>query len=175
MEQLNLFELFDDKKFKIERRRQQKKLYDKTERGKKNKAARNKRYRTSPKGKASDKRSSDKIRKKNKEYRDQYLREHPCIVCGETDICVLDLHHMDPTKKDDTVSYLVAQKSFRKLREEIDKCIVLCAHDHRRFHSGCFFVVEKIVSDYIENKYKNGPTNSNSPYRRVAELQEQAY
>ena len=57
-----------------------------------------------------------------------------CIRCGyNTCIKALEFHHIDPSKKDFTIS----NDNF-KLQEavkEIKKCILLCSNCHREFHS----------------------------------------
>ena len=58
-----------------------------------------------------------------------------CQVCGYNKcITALEFHHLDPSKKDFTISG--GTKSFEKLKPEIDKCICVCANCHREIHSG---------------------------------------
>ena len=57
-----------------------------------------------------------------------YLRQHPCVDCGETDIVVLELDHL----RDKNVSYLVNTNELARIKAEIDKCEVVCASCHRR-------------------------------------------
>jgi hypothetical protein len=60
-----------------------------------------------------------------------YLRTHPCVDCGETDIVVLDFDHQ--RDKVQNVSVMVAKGwSWAKIESEIAKCEVVCANDHRR-------------------------------------------
>lgn len=63
----------------------------------------------------------------------EYLRVHPCVDCGESDIVVLEFDHIDPLTKIKDVSYL-ARTLFLwdKIEEEINKCEVRCANCHRR-------------------------------------------
>ena len=56
-----------------------------------------------------------------------------CSACGETDPVVLDLHHVDPSTKTRTISSMYGMQ-WPKLEQEISKCIVLCANEHRRLH-----------------------------------------
>jgi hypothetical protein len=64
---------------------------------------------------------------------DAYLREHPCVDCGETDIIVLDFDHRDRTKKTAGVGRLIRDgASWETIKNEIAKCDVRCANDHRR-------------------------------------------
>jgi hypothetical protein len=74
-----------------------------------------------------------------REYVYQYLLTHPCegylpdgSKCTETDPAVLQFHHVRGTKTTD-VSVLIGRgSSLEKLREEIDKCQVLCSNCHAR-------------------------------------------
>jgi len=71
-------------------------------------------------------------RHKNRTKLIEYLKSHPCIRCGETDIVVLEFDHRDPNTKVANISKLVRNSSWKKIQEEIDKCDVLCANDHKR-------------------------------------------
>lgn len=53
-----------------------------------------------------------------------------CQICGY-DKCVrsLDFHHVDPTKKDFAISEFKNRK-IEKLKDELDKCILLCSNCH---------------------------------------------
>ncbi len=48
--------------------------------------------------------------------------------------CVYDFHHLDPSKKDFHVGDM--KNISKKLIEELDKCIMLCANCHRIRHFG---------------------------------------
>ena len=60
-----------------------------------------------------------------------------CQVCGY-DKCIeaLEFHHLDPTQKDFGISHKGYTRSWEKVKEEVDKCILLCANCHREFHAG---------------------------------------
>lgn len=47
---------------------------------------------------------------------------------------VYDFHHIDPTDKEHTPSYLLAQKDQDKIDAELAKCVLLCANCHRFRH-----------------------------------------
>jgi hypothetical protein len=57
-----------------------------------------------------------------------------CTKCGFGHIAALDFHHTDPTQKDGNIHRLVSNGQSKKVREEIKKCIVLCANCHRIHH-----------------------------------------
>ncbi len=62
----------------------------------------------------------------------QYLTEHPCVDCGESDLAVLDFDHVKGKKE---FSIAQAQRlgvSAARLAREIAKCEVRCANCHRR-------------------------------------------
>lgn len=63
----------------------------------------------------------------------EYLLEHPCVDCGETDPIVLEFDHRDGEVKDRAVAELVSDNcGWRKILAEIKKCDVRCANCHRR-------------------------------------------
>src|SRR5712664_2964972 len=55
-----------------------------------------------------------------------------CIDCGEKDLRVLDFDHVRGVKRKNVSSLIGAMVSIRTLLDEIDKCEVRCANDHRR-------------------------------------------
>ena len=62
----------------------------------------------------------------------EYLLDHPCIDCGESDLLVLDFDHRDPATKRMAVGSLLRYGGWPALAAEIAKCDVRCANDHRR-------------------------------------------
>ena len=62
-----------------------------------------------------------------------YLREHPCVDCGEENIRCLDFDHRpDETKVMEIGKLLRHSASLAKIKREIEKCDVRCANCHRR-------------------------------------------
>jgi len=63
----------------------------------------------------------------------EYLLQHPCIQCGESDPVVLDCDHRDPATKRRSVS-LLARSGYpwATVLAELAKCDVRCANCHRR-------------------------------------------
>ena len=63
----------------------------------------------------------------------EYKTRSGCIICGESDVCCLDFHHIDPDEK----SFMVSEYknySLRNIKNEVSKCVVLCANCHRVLH-----------------------------------------
>ena len=60
-----------------------------------------------------------------------------CQVCGY-DRCIeaLEFHHLDPSQKDFGISKKGYTRSWEKVKEEVEKCILLCANCHREAHAG---------------------------------------
>lgn len=58
-----------------------------------------------------------------------------CHYCGY-DKCIeaLEFHHLDPNQKDFQISG--TSKSFDNLKQEADKCVLVCANCHREIHAG---------------------------------------
>lgn len=82
-----------------------------------------------------------KVNEKKKRYLMQLVsdvkKDKGCQNCKENDPDCLDFHHIDPKEKEFTISEQVRKKvNPDKLLAEINKCIVLCANCHRKFHAG---------------------------------------
>ena len=61
-----------------------------------------------------------------------YLANHPCVDCGETDPVVLEFDHVTGRKRK-AVGDLARQRySIEAISKEIAKCVVRCANCHRR-------------------------------------------
>jgi hypothetical protein len=61
----------------------------------------------------------------------EYLLDHPCVDCGQSDVAVLDFDHLRDKRAN--VSTLVRSGvSWDSLVDEIAKCEVRCANCHRR-------------------------------------------
>lgn len=60
-----------------------------------------------------------------------YLREHPCVDCGEGDPVVLEFDHLRDKIKEVT-ALAQAGNSWQSVLDEIAKCEVVCANCHRR-------------------------------------------
>lgn len=63
----------------------------------------------------------------------EYKKTLECEECGENHPACLDFHHIED--KNENISTLVKRgHSMKKIREEIEKCEVLCANCHRKKH-----------------------------------------
>lgn len=61
----------------------------------------------------------------------EYLRAHPCVDCGETDIVVLEFDHLGE-KVANVSTYANGGRTWERVLGEIGKCQVVCANCHRR-------------------------------------------
>lgn len=104
-----------------------------------------KRYRTSEKGKNTQRRyySTSKVKKLRAGYARRhcslkrwilrsYKIEKGCQVCGTKDWVVLQFHHLDPSTKSVRLGQKLQNLGWDQMFEEIDKCAVLCANCHIR-------------------------------------------
>lgn len=79
------------------------------------------------------KKSRERDAKDRKDIMD-YKASKGCCICGETCPQALDFHHRDPSTKSFTIG--AKSGSLETLKEEIDKCVVICANHHRMVHAG---------------------------------------
>lgn len=63
----------------------------------------------------------------------EYLKDKACVVCGESDMRVLEFDHIDPSNKIFSISQAVKYGyRWHKVMDEIQKCRILCANCHKR-------------------------------------------
>jgi hypothetical protein len=75
----------------------------------------------------------------------EWKRARGCTVCGETEPWVLDMHHMDPARKDANPAQSATLKTFLK---EADKCVLLCSNCHRKTHAGVLKITKTMVAKF---------------------------
>lgn len=72
--------------------------------------------------------------KKHRRWLDDYKKRQQCTECGVVDFRVLDFHHNGTGDKDFNISEFYGRVGFDKLKQEIKKCVPLCANCHRIVH-----------------------------------------
>lgn len=73
-----------------------------------------------------------------------YLKNHPCVDCGESDPIVLEFDHDSGDKVADVSRMALSGYSVKTIELEIAKCSVRCANCHRR----------KTMSQGLHYRYK---------------------
>lgn len=73
-----------------------------------------------------------RYKKRNKEFVLNYLKKHPCIDCGESDIRCLEFDHVRGQKISHVALLLHHVCSLNVIKNEIKKCDVRCANCHRK-------------------------------------------
>ncbi|TXH06191.1 MAG: HNH endonuclease [Candidatus Moraniibacteriota bacterium] len=65
------------------------------------------------------------------------LKGGKCEICGyKKCLNALDFHHIDESKKSFSLGTRGLTRSWEKIVEEIQKCMLLCANCHREIHAG---------------------------------------
>jgi hypothetical protein len=67
-----------------------------------------------------------------REWLRSYKQERGCRVCGEREPVALDFHHQDEQKE---FNLSDIGKGMKNVQREVEKCVVLCANCHRKFHA----------------------------------------
>lgn len=58
-----------------------------------------------------------------------------CVQCGYNKcVAAFDFHHLDPSEKDFGLSSVKLNRFDDKIKQELDKCILLCSNCHRETH-----------------------------------------
>ena len=75
-------------------------------------------------------------RQKNVKKQAVEYKGNKCQICLY-DKCInaLEFHHRDPSEKEFTIAEL-KNSSFNKLKNELDKCLLVCSNCHREIHAG---------------------------------------
>ena len=75
------------------------------------------------------------LRKRVKEWALEYKGEK-CEKCGYNKCSeALEFHHLDPNEKDFSLSDRDLKLDWVLIKQELDKCILLCANCHRETHA----------------------------------------
>lgn len=81
---------------------------------------------------AKARRRTSRVVKETRLWLLAYLREHPCVDCGNTDVRVLEFDHRDSATKLRDISTLASEGfGLAKVQAEINQCDVRCANCHR--------------------------------------------
>lgn len=72
-----------------------------------------------------------KHRDRNKAKLLEYLADHPCVDCGNSDSRVLEFDHLHDKKFNIARMVSGGHFSWTRIQEEISKCQVRCANCHR--------------------------------------------
>jgi hypothetical protein len=67
------------------------------------------------------------------EYKGRYC--HECGFDSFKNPWLMDFHHINPEEKEYTISHKIRTSPFEMIKEELDKCILLCSHCHRTLHA----------------------------------------
>lgn len=88
------------------------------------------------------------VQKRRKRIREMAIeyKGGKCSICGY-DQCkeALEFHHLESSDKDFGISSKGYTRSWRKISEELDKCIIVCANCHREIHARLQLPRETVV------------------------------
>lgn len=86
--------------------------------------------------KQSHKKARLKARELNKKFVKRVKSLAKCKLCGYSkSSSALEFHHKDETQKDYEISRLQSGGwSIKKIKQEMRKCVILCANCHREVH-----------------------------------------
>jgi len=99
----------------------------------------------------------DAVAKRRKKIRDMAIghKGGRCMICGY-DRCLeaLEFHHSDSSEKDFGISAKGYTRSWARVKEELEKCQLVCANCHREIHSKVSSTCDKSQEEKRENCWK---------------------
>ena len=92
--------------------------------------------RTSKWQKNNKERINNRLRQKREPIKEKINSfKTPCVKCGETRMCTIQFHHIDPSKKLFEINQTnIVKYNDNEIKEELDKCVCLCSNCHTEFH-----------------------------------------
>lgn len=80
-------------------------------------------------------------------------KENKCEICGLEritidDLEIFDFHHIDKSNKSFELSDNIESRSWEIIKQELDKCMMLCANCHRKQH---LYPRNDTVVEYAKN------------------------
>jgi hypothetical protein len=78
----------------------------------------------------------------------EYLGGKCCFCAYDRCFAALDFHHVDESKKNFTIRDGVTRSWFR-VQQELENCILVCANCHREIHAGLLQPVLVIIHGKI--------------------------
>ncbi len=91
------------------------------------------------------------------EYLQQIKSKASCAYCGENHPAALQFHHRDPSQKEFNVGEFVTRQlgGMDKLKKEIEKCDVVCANCHLKYHYNHDHRQSRIVVEPIADQFES--------------------
>jgi hypothetical protein len=68
---------------------------------------------------------------RNRKYVDDYLKNHSCVDCGNSDVRVLEFDHVRGNKETNVSNVIRNGWKLERLISEIEKCEIRCCNCHR--------------------------------------------
>ena len=85
--------------------------------------------------KISEKKHVYKRKKEIKKWFEAYKNGLKCTFCGEDHPSTIDFHHRRKEEKKLWINIMVHEGySLKNIKQEIEKCEILCANCHRKHH-----------------------------------------
>ena len=74
------------------------------------------------------------------------LKGGRCQFCGYNKyIAALEFHHLDEKTKKFDLSTRGLTRSWKRIKKEIEKCILVCANYHREIHGGILHMPQLVI------------------------------
>jgi len=75
-----------------------------------------------------------KLWDKYRQWLVDYKKKHKCSKCGISDYRVLEFHHLESENKEFDIGFAFGRYGFKRVKKEIEKCIIICSNCHKILH-----------------------------------------
>ena len=77
-----------------------------------------------------------------KRYIKELKHRSKCCMCGESDNCCLEFHHVNKENKCFSIGKIPHTATLEDVKKELAKTICVCANCHRKIHNGVLCTVD---------------------------------
>lgn len=103
-----------------------------------------------PDGEVKSKIATERVQSRRKTLKAMAIayKGGSCCICGYNRcIGALEFHHIDPSKKSFGLAARGFTRSWESIKQEIDKCILVCSNCHREIEAG--FIQPEVLSKCV--------------------------
>ena len=76
------------------------------------------------------------------------IKRYGCCLCEESELFCIDLHHVNPDIKTDTINRFIINGTRKQMVRELLKVVPVCANCHRKIEHGTIILTDETVNEF---------------------------